>query len=254
MKVELTVPRSYAELSHKQVKYIAQLQLSGETAENICTKCLIRFSGIRPVARVGEIHFFVKKKLRGFFSMNAAEVLFFSKKMDWVNKNYVGIQPMNAGRFKPCDKFMRDTNFIQYVEAENYYQAYLHKKDDQFLYKLMAVLFQPGNKYNNSKVSKLAGYFKRRPLVEKHITLMWMVGMKTYFARKYKYLFARVSDEDQEEEETLPDMAEIINNQLRILTEGDVTKRKLVLSANTVDALSELNDKCREYEQLKNKK
>lgn len=254
MKVELTVPRSYAELSTKQVKYIARLQLSGETAENICTKCFIRFSSIRPVARVGEINFFLKKKVKGFFSMTTEEVAYFSKKMDWVNKNYVGIQPMNSGRYKPCDKVMRDTNFIQYIEAENYYQAYLHKKDDQYLYKLMAVLFQPGNKYNNLKVSKLSKYFKYRPQIEKHITLMWMVGIKTYFARKYKFLFSRISGDGQDEEETLPDMAEIINNQLRILTEGDITKRKLVLSSNTVDALSELNEKCREYQQLKNKK
>lgn len=254
-QVELTVPRSYAELSIKQVKYIAHLQLSGETAENICTKCFIGFSGIRPVAKVNDIYFFVKKKMKGFFSITSDQVAFFSKKMDWVNKSYAGIQPPQIGRYLPCDKYMRDTNFIQYLEAENYYQAYLFKKEDVFLHKLMAVLYQRGDKYNNSRIDKLAKYFKRRPMFEKHITLMWMVGLKTYFARKYKFLFARTSAEDgEDDQEALPDMAEIINNQLRILTEGDVTKRKLVLSTNTVDALSELNEKCREYLELKNKK
>lgn len=81
---------------------------------------------------------------------------------------------------------------------------------------------------------------------------MWMVGVKAYYARKFRYLFARETNEEQEEE-TFPDMAEIINNQLRILTSGDVTKRAMVLSANTIDALTELNEKCHEYLQLNKK-
>lgn len=188
--------------------------------------------------------------------MTADEVAYFSKKMDWVNRQYIGIQPPKSGKHKPCDKWMRDTSFIQFVDAENYYQAYLHTKNDQFLYKLMAVLYQHGDRYNNSIVPKLAKYFKHRPVIEKHITIMWMVGLKSYFSRKYKFLFgnADMNNTDDCDDNDIPDMAEIINNQLRILTEGDVTKRRLVLSANTIDALSELNEKCREYEQLKSKK
>ena len=182
--------------------------------------------------------------------MNLQEIMFFAKKMEWITKSQIGMQPVKCGRYQPVDKWLRDTTFIQYVDAENYYQAYIHTKNIDFLHKMMAVLYQPAKRYNDLKVKPLAAYFKRRPELEKHLALMWMVAVKSYFSRKFTYLFAK-EPAGEEEEETFPDMAEIINNQLRILTSGDITKRIQVLDANTIDALGELNEKCREYEQLK---
>lgn len=250
MKVELTVPRSYAELTENQLRYIAILQLAGSTAEDICVKCFIRFSGIRAVGKIGNVYFFAKKEMRRLFTMNLEEVMFFARKMEWITKNHIGIQPVKCGKYKPVDKWLRDTTFIQYVDAENYYQAYIHTKNVDFLYKMMAVLYQPAARYNDLKVNALSRYFKRRGEVEKQLALMWMVGIKSYFSKKFTYLFAREAG-GEDDETTFPDMAEIINNQLRILTSGDITKRMQVLEANTIDALSELNEKCREYEQLK---
>lgn len=252
MKVELTVPRSYAELNEKQLRYIASLQLAGSTSEDICVKCFIRFSGIRAVGKIGNVYYFVNKKVKGFFTMNLEELVYFSKKMEWITKNHIGIQPVKCGKFKPVDKWLRDTTFLQYVDAENYYQAFIHTNDEQYLYKMMAVLYHPAKRYINLLTHTRNGYFKKRTDVEKHLVMMWMVGVKSYFSKKFTYLFARESVGDQDEI-TFPDMAEIINNQLRILTIGDITKRQQVLDANTIDALSELNEKCREYEELKKK-
>jgi len=250
MKVELAVPRSYAELTEKELRYIASLQLAGSTAEKIWVKCFIRFSGIRPVWGIGDTYFFDKKKVKGYFCLGLEDITYFARKMEWITKNHIGIQPVKCGKYKPVDKWLRDTTFIQYVDAENYYQAYIHTKNVDFLYKMMAVLYQPAARYNDLKVNALSRYFKRRGEVEKQMAMMWMVGVKSYFSKKFTYLFARESGAE-DDETTFPDMAEIINNQLRILTSGDITKRMQVLAANTIDALSELNEKCREYEQLK---
>jgi len=42
-----------------------------------------------------------------------------------------------------------------------------------------------------------------------------------------------------------------MSNQIRLLTEGDITKKKQVLASLTWDALKEMDDKCREAEEIK---
>ena len=70
---------------------------------------------------------------------------------------------------------------------------------------------------------------------------------------KFKYLFRKKAESDDDDELTPPNMLEMVTNQVRMLTDGDITKNKQILAANTWDALSELDNKGREYEELKSK-
>lgn len=48
----------------------------------------------------------------------------------------------------------------------------------------------------------------------------------------------------------VPDLREIMNAEIRALTGGDITKLEAVLSADTLDALTELNAKAREAREI----
>jgi len=252
--INLTVPRNYSEMTEKQVRYIAALQVAGQPEDSIRTKCFNRFAGIKPVAHIGDIYYFIhtKIKIKGFFNLNTSEVAYFAKKMDWLTKQYTGIKPCGRiGRYKACDELLRDTTFIQYLDAENFYQAFLFTKNEAHLYKLIGTLYQKGKDYDNSLTESRAKYFARKATEEeKLIATMWMMGVKEYFSHKFKYLFVR-ADQNEDEEPVAPNMFEIMSNQIRLLTEGDITKKKQVLASLTWDALKELDDKCREAEEIK---
>ena len=252
--IELTVPRGYSEMTENQLRYVAALQVSGQTEESIRTKCFIRFAGIKPVAHLGETYYFIRPKFKGTFSLKAEEVAYFSKKMDWITKNYIGITPIQKiGRYQAVDRIFRDITFAQYLDSENYYQAFIFTKKEQYLHKLMATLYLTGKKYDNSLTDKRAKYFTRHASeVEKIATIMWIMGVKEYFSIKFNHLFSGTSAGVGGDEKA-PDMFEIINNQVRALTDGDITKREKVLQSNTWDALKELNEKAKEAKNLTKK-
>lgn len=85
---------------------------------------------------------------------------------------------------------------------------------------------------------------------------MWMIGIKEAFKKQWPYLFHSTNPDDEFDQGTAPDMHTIIQNQIRMLTGGDITKRSEVLSSSTWAALDELNTKARESmeieQQLKN--
>ena len=112
----------------------------------------------------------------------------------------------------------------------------------------MATLYKrKGEKYDNRYPEDRAHYFASRSKEEKLLTVMWMLGVKATLTKKFKYLFASENqEEDSETQNEAPDMYAIIQNQMRALTDGDITKREKVLQANAWDALDELNEKIRE--------
>ena len=89
---------------------------------------------------------------------------------------------------------------------------------------------------------------------DRMMCLLWFIGIKSHFARKFKHLFKKATEEDDDNDNLVPpNMYLIITNQVRMLTDGDITKNKQVLGSLTWDALTELDNKCREYEKLKSK-
>ena len=244
--INLTVPQHYGEMTEKQVRYVAALQVAGMPEETIWLKCFTRFAGIKPLCQLKERYYFIKKGIKLPFSLQIDEINYFVKQISWLTQNYSGIAPVHIStKYFPCDKLLRDTVFVQYLDAENFYQAYLHTKQPIFLYKLMATLYQRKGEYNNDISQRQIRKFSRASEEEKLLVIMWMTGIKSYFARKFKYLFEHVSEDDVNDE-TPPDMYAIIQNQIRMLTDGDITKRSQVLNSNTWNALEEMNQKAKE--------
>lgn len=247
--VQLSAPKNYGEITEKQLRYIAALMISGQSEDQIRTKCFIRFTGIKPVACIDEVYFFVKPKLKGFFSLTTEQVASFSSTFAWITKDYKGFTPpVSVGKYKAVDRLLRETPFSAYLDAENYYQAYIHTKRNEYVAKLMAVLF-PGKNNNKDKAVK---FFSKSSEVDRLIAVMWFMSIKADFAKRFKFLYGEAETEGTDTAPP-PDMYKIITNQVRMLTDGDVTKNNLVMAANTWDALTELNEKYREAAKLKDK-
>lgn len=244
MNIELTAPSNFSEMTEKELRYLCSLLVAGQSETQIHVKCFIRFTGIKIITRYDGIYWFAKPKLKGLFKLTDEEVADFASRFRFLTSRYNGIAPFHKiGRAKPMDKLLRNTTFAMYFEAENHYQAYIFKKDKKYLLKLLAVLYSKPEKWMDHHATA----------VDSMMCLLWFMGIKEYFARKWKYLFKREDAEATDDNPIPPNMYQIITNQVRMLTDGDITKNKQVLGSPTWDALTELNNKCREYEQLKNK-
>jgi len=254
MNVELKAPINYSELTEKQLRYVAALQIAGNSEMQIWSKCLLKFTGLQPVVGDKSKYFFKKKNVKTIFEVEIEDLLNFANALRFLTKNYKGIIPLaRLKNFAPCSALLEDVKFSQYLEAENYYQAYMFTKDETFLHGLMATLYnKKGKPYNNDLTDLKAKSLAKCSKEEKLICFMWFVGVKEFFAEKFKFLFAGGATKLEEEEEPqAPDMYAIIQNQVRALTDGDITKREAVLNSLTWDALEELNNKIREAKQMK---
>lgn len=244
MTIELTAPKNFSEMTEKQLRYLCALLVAGQTETQIHVKCFVRFTGIKIVAHKEHVYFFKKSKTPGFFQLTDEQVASFASKFKFLTSRYEGIKPFDRIGLdaKPYERLLRDTTFATYFEAENCYQAYIFKKEDVYLVRLMAVLYQASEEY----------MLKHATAQDRMMCLLWFIGIKEHFARRWKYLFKKVDADDDEDDVPIPpNMFEIITNQVRMLTDGDITKNKKVLGSPTWDALTELDNKCRDYEQLK---
>lgn len=252
MTVDLKAPQNYSQLTEKQLKYVATLLTVGTPESVIWFKCFVKFTGIKPIGMVGENYHFKMKGLKKTIEATLEEWLSFTNSMKFLTKSYNGIKPLaNIKHFVPCSALLEDVKFVQYLEAENYYQAYIFTQDEAHLDNLMSTLYgKKGKPYNNTLVEKNAiKVFRKCSKEEKLITFMWFVGVKEFFSKQYKFLFAPEKHnpiEGEPAEPKAPDMYAVIQNQVRALTNGDITKRDAVLNSLTWDALDELNEKVKE--------
>lgn len=75
----------------------------------------------------------------------------------------------------------------------------------------------------------------------------WIQGLKALFAQTFPNLFRPTAPTA---DAAPPDMRMVMETQIRALTDGDVTKREAVLSTDTWAALTELDAKAREAEEI----
>ena len=78
---------------------------------------------------------------------------------------------------------------------------------------------------------------------------LWFMWIKHNFSTKFPHLFKPAADGGEGE----TDMEASMNAQIRALTGGDITKEETIRKANVWRALTELDAKAREAEELNKK-
>lgn len=136
---------------------------------------------------------------------------------------------------KAVDSLLHGVRFHDYLQMEKYYQGYL--ATNQGMYALgLARLLYPGQ-LETIDEAELAG------------CVMWYSYIKKQFARFFPHFFKPspvVSGKTV-------NMLEQINAQIRALTDGDITKEQAVYDKDCWRALTELDAKARDAEELRKK-
>lgn len=241
-------PKSWGELSDEQLHYVAFCKCNFPSAQ-LKTYVFIRFAGIRVHRRnrrgwLCSIKSGFRKKIR--FILSAWQIESFIHQLDWMDEPPA--EPVRlsvVSHYVACDARLRELPFGSYLICENLYQGYLHTKDSSCLLKMKDYL------YTNVRLSIFRNVLPHRWSEHELLCVMlWWLSVKNYFLHVFPHFFQPINSSA---EDSVPDMLAQMNVQIRALTGGDVTKEDFVMKMDTWRALTELDAKAREIQEIKKK-
>ena len=125
---------------------------------------------------------------------------------------------------------------------ENLFQGYLNTQSSELLLQMAQVLYAS----DDVKLSKahLVGIF------------YWIASLKQYFAREFPNFYKPATNTEENllgsgQTDIYRQLRESTNAMIRALTGGDITKEECILKMDTWRALTELDAKAREAEELR---
>lgn len=160
------------------------------------------------------------------------------KVLDFLDKYDCAVRPERL-RFwhKAKSKLLQnDVTFGEFLHLENWWYAYLTTREEQWLARMATVLYG----------------FRKPPVLrpaEVVVLTLWYNGIKQQLPEFFPEFFRKI--DTGESDFYGKQMMRIVDAEIRALTGGDVTKENQVMETPLWRALSELNAKTREADELK---
>lgn len=131
------------------------------------------------------------------------------------------------------DDRLHGLSFGDYLRLENLYQGFISSQDIGSLHSMAEILY-PGIKTEHIDEVFTFGL------------LQWVVQIKSLFRRMWSHFFRPATGAV-----SAPSMLEVMNNEIRALTGGDVTKEEVVFATDCWRALTELDFKAKDAEDIR---
>lgn len=233
MDIDITLPRSWRDMDQNKLRYFFSLVAMGFGQDQIKTYCLFRWGNLEVVQQMGK-SYMLKKDKKEFLASpmliaSCVDCLSFLDEMPTYPTNLRKI-----GRYECLPFNFSEVPFKKFIICDNLYQGYLATKKEDLLEEMAKILYNPRVKLNNP---------------ERISILYWWASLKNYFNSEFKYFFNGTSSGTLTGEQ----VKNAMNAQIRALTGGDITKEKEVLAMDTWRALTELDAKAHDYEELERK-
>lgn len=241
-EANLSLPSSWAQLSELELRnmYAAMAANPLDDVRLIGLRVLagIRFNRLRDSD--GEVFFTMPVKhsdgkvRRMVFYLKPEVLGSIMSELDWMREP--GMEPARLpriGRHAAVDARLRNLPFGDYLLVENLHQGFVQSRNPDALAKAARILY-PG--YRGSK-------FGRVQVIN---MLNWLLQLKGLFSARFPNFFKPALDDGGESS-----IEDIYNNQIRALTGGDITKEAQIKAIDCWRALTELDFKAREAEELR---
>ena len=233
MDIDITLPRSWRDMDQNKLKYFFSLVAMGFSQDQIKTYCLFRWGNLEVVQQMGK-SYMLKKDKKEFLASpmliaSCVDCLSFLDEMPTYPTNLRKI-----GRYECLPFNFSEVPFKKFIICDNLYQGYMATKKEDLLEEMAKILYNPRVKLNNP---------------ERISILYWWASLKNYFNSEFKFFFNGTSSGTLTGEQ----VKNAMNAQIRALTGGDITKEKEVLAMDTWRALTELDAKAHDYEELERK-
>lgn len=237
--LNIILPSCWQELTPSQLRYAFFLLSQECTATELKTYALIRWAPLIDAEKTDE-GMFCRYQGQPYHltSLQIAEAI---RHLDWLEK--LPLTPVRIpaiGKAQAVAADLSGLSFESFLILENLFQGYLVTKNAELLSEMATILYQSKAPLNLTPEEQTGVFY-------------WYASAKQSVARRYKHFFvgAEVSPSTVGMQERLQ---EAMNNQIRALTKGDITKEEKVLQMEVHRALTELDAQAREYEELKKMK
>ena len=241
INININLPSSWEQLSDFQLKMVCRLLAKNRTSPEIKTICLLRWNKIKVISRDKSGFYWIKheKKLamiRPVQLVAALEPLSF---IDQLPTSPVRLEKV-AGH-KALDANFEGVPFETYLYADNLFQGYLHTESIEILKDLVRLLWQSDKIKPDEMLCVMAFY--------------WFASLKMMLAKRFHHFYQpidSIQSENMLESMSLHEkLMNAVNSQIRALTGGDVTNEPYVMKMDTIRALTELDYKAKEVEEMK---
>lgn len=232
--LKLTVPKGWNELTQEQLRYVCSI-MARFTPEIAKVRALYAFTGLRGRKEEGKYSIRVEGK-EHILSIDIDRMRSLVSRLEWMMMP--GEVPTRLTRIcgrDAVDACLHEVPFQDYLVADNYYQVFIHTRNNDIILRMAEILYPGKAEMKLSKGEELSVF-------------LWFAAVKNLFKREFPHLFR---SEETADEFSTRSMKDAMNAQIRALTDGDVTKEKEVLALDCWRALTELNEKAREAKELK---
>ena len=233
--IDLSIPKSWQELPDKELRYVFRLLNGSFTITQVKARCLLRWAGMRVLRQEGTL--FVIRYKKQVFSISALQITEAISNLEWLGDfpSYP-VRLSRIGFHRAVRADLQNVTFEDFLTLDNLYQGYLQTQKAALLHDMALILYQ--------------ARFIRLTKEEATCIFYWFTSVKRYFASLFTHFFSTATD-GEAFSPSYKQLQDNVNTQIRALTGGDITKEREVLQMDCWRALTELDAKAKDYDELK---
>jgi hypothetical protein len=242
MKVDITVPVKWTELTQANLEFLTKLILNEVSEVELMTRCFLKFADMKllkkdPVNVDGDLCYIYKKKGYQNFMLDVDRATDCIERMRFLVKDVTLFRlPEKLKNYVPVDFRLYSVSLEEYLLLDQFYAAYSKAGDPEWLDKMMAIAYRKkGEAWNNEKLKLRAQRFRRMPVFRKYIIYLWFTGLKTWFMSKYWFVYNQ-----PEGNSNIPPDEEVMGL-LSVLNGGNITLNKQILATSVHEVMFEIN-------------
>ena len=241
-KFNISLPTSWDELTDKQLLMVFDLFSRDLSSAEVKTLCLMKWNRLHVLASLSR-HRFLIKRGKEQVVLSTRQVQQATSVLDFLDSFApMPVRITRIGKYHALPADFEKVPFEQYLYVENLFQGYLNTQSDELLLQMAQVLYAS----DHVKPSKahLVGIF------------YWMASLKQYFAGLFPNFYKPAANSEDNllgngQHDIYRQLRDSTNAMIRALTGGGITKEATIMKMDTWRALTELDAKAREAEELR---
>lgn len=238
----ISLPTSWAELTDKQLLMVYSLFARDLSAAEVKTLCLMKWNHLEVLASLPHHRFLIKKKREHEVVLSSRQIQQATSVLDFLDTFApIPVRILHIGKHRAMPADFEKVPFEQYLYVDNLFQGYLNTQQEELLLQMAQVLYASDH-VKPTKVHLIGVFY-------------WMASLKQYFARLFSNFYKPSSDDGNllggGQSDIFRQLRDSTNTMIRALTGGDITKETTIMKMDTWRALTELDAKAREVEELR---
>ena len=239
----ITLPTSWGEMNDKQLHMVYHLFARDLSSAEIKALCLMKWNGLKVLSQLHDKRFLIKRG-KEVVPLSTRQIQQATSVLDFLDSFApMPVRISRIGKYQALPADFEKVPFEEFLFVENLFQGYLNTQSDELLLQIAQVLY--ANDHVKPDKAQLIGIF------------YWMASLKQYFATQFSNFYKPASNSSDGnllgsgQTDIYRQLRESTNAMIRALTGGDITKEDAIMKMDTWRALTELDAKAREAEELR---